>query len=111
MTPEQLATENDTTSDDMTLEGVNMMTETTGLTRQRLITFRVNNLNPKNPVVPFSPGRVALTRIDSALVIPYGAYVEAYWNKNKKEPEIIFDSYPEGKSFEFQLMVWGTQTR
>lgn len=107
MSPETLAEENATNL----VEVTHVMTETQGLTRTRLATFRVTNLNPRNPVVAFTPGKVGLTRIDTAIVISYGSYVEGYWNKNKKEPEIIFDSYPEGGSFEFQLMVFGTQTR
>ncbi len=104
MTTEQLANENDTT-----VSIGKVITETTGLTRQRLVPFTVTNINPKNPVVAFTPGQVGLTRIDAALVIPKGHFVEAYWNGNKQSPEVIVDSYPEGGSFEFQLMVWGTQ--
>jgi len=91
------------------VEVTNIINDANGLARQRCVTIKVTGLDPANPEIKFTPGQLALVRIDSLLVIPYKSYSEGYWNGDKKSPTIHFDLFPDQDSFEVQVMVWGVQ--
>jgi hypothetical protein len=92
-----------------TVQVLNLLNDATGLARQRCVTMRITGLTEANPEISLTPGQLALVRVDSLLIIPFGSYCEAFWNGDKKQPKIHFNVFPDQDSFDIQVMVWGVQ--
>jgi|ERR1051326_1614611 hypothetical protein len=89
-------------------EFTNVLTDTRGMGRHRLATVSVSGLTEADPEFAFTPGNVALKRLDAVMVIPIGDYCQGHWNGSQSNPKIHFDLFPDSHTFKVQLMVWGT---
>jgi hypothetical protein len=90
------------------VEFTNILTDTKGMGRQRLATVVVSGLTEANPEISFTPGNLALKRLDAVMIIPIGDYCQAYWNGSQSNPKIHFDLFPDSHTFTVHVMGWGT---